>query len=333
MCNDTLRGGGCPSPLPPDPRRSDPPISSDQVLDAAIRDYVARGFSIIPLIPGAKHPCIGWKCFQERRASLDEVLGWRDEWPGLGLAVVLGPISGLFAIDSDGPEADQALRAHLGELPAAPMVLSGSGKPCRFHMYFQDPGCPTGARFTPWHDSLEFRGNRGITVLPPSMHKSGNRYAWAPGRSLADLPLPEVPAPVLAALEGRARSRSRSHPVAPARSGAAAPRLEGGASGDARPGIVRATRDFLRGKYAEADAWNDRLFRAACDLNGNGVPLEVALPRLLAGARPWTDEDREAAERTIRSAYSTAREPARRRASRRPGGAFTIPIRQDDTQL
>ena len=333
MLDNSPLEAGCPSSLPSDPSRFDLSLSTDLMLETAIRDYVARGFSIIPLVPGTKRACIKWRPFQECRASLDEALSWPDTWPDPGLAVVLGPISGLFVIDVDGAEADQALRARLGELPEAPMVLSGSGEPCRYHLYFRHPDLATGARFTPWHKKLEFRGNRGITVLPPSLHKSGKSYLWAPGRSLADLPLPEVPALVLEALAARARSRSGSRTPASPRPLTPASYFTPFASEDARPGIVRATREFLRGKYADADGWNDRLFRAACDLKGNGVSLEVALPRLLAGAQPWTDQDREAAERTIRSAYSTAREPARRRVSRRPGGSFTISVHQEDSQL
>jgi len=59
----------------------------------------------------------------------------------------------------------------------------------------------TKAKVTPWHPSLEFRGNRGIVIIAPSLHKSGCRYTWAPGQSLDDLRMPKVPKRVLAALE------------------------------------------------------------------------------------------------------------------------------------
>ena len=39
----------------------------------------------------------------------------------------------------------------------------------------------------------EFRGKGGIIIAPPSLHKSGHRYAWAKDRSPDDLALPEVP--------------------------------------------------------------------------------------------------------------------------------------------
>src|SRR5438309_2041933 len=88
----------------------------------------------------------------------------------------------------------------LGVEPVAPKAISGSGKAHRFHLYFRCAILPTKAKQTPWHEHLEFRGKGGIIIAPPSLHKSGNRYAWAKGRSPIDIPLPEVPQQVLEAL-------------------------------------------------------------------------------------------------------------------------------------
>ena len=174
------------------------------VLPVAL-DYYQRGFCIVPQLPGEKHPAIKWKPFQESRPELQQVEDWYAQWPNAGIAVILGPVSNLFAIDVDGPEAHEALLTKLGSEPVAPKVLSGSGKPHRYHLFFRHPAeIPTNAKFTPWHPKLEFRGHRGIIILPPSLHKSGNRYTWAPGQSLEDLALPEVPQPILEALVERA---------------------------------------------------------------------------------------------------------------------------------
>jgi hypothetical protein len=100
----------------------------------------------------------------------------------------------VFVVDVDGTEAWKALLARLGEEPLAPKVISGSREPHRFHLFFRHPDIVTGAKFTPWHPKLEFRGHAGLVVLPPSVHKSGRRYSWLDGQSIDDLPLPEVPA-------------------------------------------------------------------------------------------------------------------------------------------
>jgi Bifunctional DNA primase/polymerase, N-terminal/Primase C terminal 2 (PriCT-2) len=184
------------------------------VLNSAL-DYARRGFSVVPQAAGAKMPCVKWKPYQDVAPVEGQLQHWfRGIFPDAGIALVLGPAFGLFVVDSDGEEAHQALVAHLGSVPLAPTVLSGSGKPFRYHMYFKHPDVPTRATFRPWHPTLEFRGYRGIVVAPPSMHKSGNRYRWAEGKSLDDLPLPELPAPILEALKAKAVLNGRVGPKA-----------------------------------------------------------------------------------------------------------------------
>jgi hypothetical protein len=138
---------------------------------------------VVPQLPGQKQPAIKWKPYQERLPTADEVTRWyRDRWPDAGLAAVLGPVSRLLVIDVDGYEAHRALVARLGAVPTAPMALSGSGEPYRYHLYFRHPAVDTRAKITPWHRQLEFRGRGAVVVLPPSLHRSGNRYRWAEGR-------------------------------------------------------------------------------------------------------------------------------------------------------
>jgi hypothetical protein len=262
------------------------------VLELA-RAYLERGWAVVPQRPGEKKPAVRWKRFQAALPGEADWARWAKRWPTAGLALVLGEVSNAFVIDMDGPEAHEALVGRLGSEPLAPKALSGSRKACRYHLFFRCPPLPTKARATPWHPKLEMRGRGGIVIVPPSLHPSGQRYAWAEGRSPADLPLPEVPAEVLAAL----RPSPRPAPAA----------LAGPLPGDlaASP----STRRFLAGAYAEGPRWNDRLFRAACDLAGRGVPPEQAEPLLLAGARPWGPAEEDAARRTIASAYDRPREP------------------------
>ena len=80
-----------------------------------------------------------------------------------------------------------------------------------------------------------------------------------------------------------------------------------GHSDDASP----STRRFLAGDYANGPDWNARLFQAACDLAGRGTAREEAEQRLLEGARPWDEQNREIALRTIESAFDQPRKPSR----------------------
>jgi hypothetical protein len=178
-----------------------PPLPSEQapLLEEACA-LLARGWSVVPQLAGAKKPCVRWKQFQAEAPTPAEWAEWSRQFPTAGLALVLGPVSGLLVVDVDGPEAYVALLEHLGTEPVAPKALSGSRKPNRFYLFFRHPAVKTKAKATPWHPQLEFRGQGGIVVIPPSMHKSGERYAWVPGQSPDDLDFPELPAPILEAL-------------------------------------------------------------------------------------------------------------------------------------
>lgn len=94
------------------------------------------------------------------------------------------------------------------------------------------------------------------------------------------------------------------------------PHWAGSLTAPAIPGICRSTREFLAGAHWNAyGTWNARIFGAACDLAGCGVPHEKAEELLLAGAKPVTPDDEEIARRTIESAYSQERKSARAHAA------------------
>jgi hypothetical protein len=267
----------------------------------AALEYRRRGWSVIPIATGGKKPPIKWKGFQERRPTEAELKNWYAQWPDAGVALVLGPVSRVLVIDVDGPEAYLTLIRRLGAEPMAPKALSGSRSPYRFHLFFRHPEGRIGGEEneTPWHPKLEFKDGGRFVVLPPSRHPKGGRYAWVEGRSPDDLEPPEIPPEVVAAIRGEGRR---------------SPEADNGSvslgGGDDRFGT--ATREFLAGKWSEGPGWNDRLFRAACDMKARGVPPEAAEPMLLDGAKPWNENERAAAVATIRSAYSRDRKPARR---------------------
>jgi len=269
------------------------PRAGTGTLSAAIA-YLRRGWSVIPQQPRTKKAYVRWKEFQSRRPTEQELEDWWSSFPEAGIAAICGPLSGILVVDVDGAEARDVLINQMGSEPVAPKVLSGSGDPDRFHLFFQHPDLTTRAKKTPWHPKLEFRGHAGLVVVPPSLHQSGNRYRWAPGRSIDEVSIPALPPEIAAVL------RPVSRP----------PVIETAVLADAGDGSVSpSTAAFLAGKYAEGPQWNARLFQAACDLAGRGIPMAAAMTRLLTGARPWNDEEREAAIRTVESAYGSPRSP------------------------
>lgn len=141
------------------------------VLSAALR-YHSLGWSIIPIVAGTKKPALrSWKPFQTNRADEQQIRDWFDKREDLGLAVVLGAVSGgLTCRDFDIESAYRRWMAQNPELAKTlPTVKSGRG----YHVYFisdLDRTLKLG--------DGELRGHGAIVVLPPSKHPSGAQYRW-----------------------------------------------------------------------------------------------------------------------------------------------------------
>ncbi|WP_417739739.1 bifunctional DNA primase/polymerase [Rosistilla oblonga] len=255
--------------------------------------YVDAGWSILPQLPGQKKPPVKWKEFQRRRPDHAEIGEWWKRWPQAGVLLVLGPLSGVFSIDIDGEAAHEEWCKRVGQIPGTLAVVSGSEDRFRYHLHFQHPKFDTRAKSTPWHPKLEFRGEGGLVVLPPSQHRSGRQYAWAKGRSPVETSLLPLPECVVEALQP-------IRPIAPLPATSA--RLDA-------VDVATSTGRFIRGDYANGPSWNSRLFQAACDMAGRGFQRGDATSLLLTGAAPWNEAERQVVLRTIESAYSHAREP------------------------
>jgi putative DNA primase/helicase len=115
------------------------------------------------------------------------IRGWWAKWPRANLAIATGDEHGIFMVGPDGSAGLAALaeleRQH-GALPMTPCARSGSADPGR-HYYFS---YPAGAVIMNARNHrglpIDVRGNGGLAVAPPSLHKSTRRYEWEipPGR-------------------------------------------------------------------------------------------------------------------------------------------------------
>lgn len=160
-------------------------------LDAAL-DYLARGWSVIPIQPGGKRPLAAWLEFQLRHPSPQEIDRWFRRWSDANVAIVTGQISALVVLDIDvrhgGAESLARLEQANGPLPRTLEALTGGGGR---HLYFVHPGGLLRNR-TGIEPGIDLRGDGGYVVAPPSLHPSGRRYQWAHGPS--DVPLAQMPA-------------------------------------------------------------------------------------------------------------------------------------------
>ena len=60
---------------PKDSQRSVEEAGPLCITDIAL-GYLRRGFSVVPVEPKTKHPCVRWKPYQDRLPTEEEVVAW-----------------------------------------------------------------------------------------------------------------------------------------------------------------------------------------------------------------------------------------------------------------
>lgn len=145
------------------------------------REYLRRGWSVVPIYRSSKKPMVEWLEFTKRRPTVPEVEEWWGKWPDANIALITGEISGLIVVDVDvdrGGDPRAAIKAGPTEL----ISKTGSGG---FHLFYAYPKGEKKVRNRVGSDGLDIRADGGYVVLPPSLHQNGNRYTWvregAPG--------------------------------------------------------------------------------------------------------------------------------------------------------
>jgi hypothetical protein len=154
------------------------PLPVQTTLDAA-REYVRRGFRVVPVPRGEKGPRIaGWQNL--RLADADLSKNFHD---GKNVGVLTGEASGLADVDLDCPEAHRLAPTFL---PATQMIHGRSGNP-QSHFWYRVSPSPKHAKFDdpirsksdPKKATLvELRSDEHQTIVPPSVHPSGERLSW-----------------------------------------------------------------------------------------------------------------------------------------------------------
>lgn len=138
-----------------------------------------RGYTPIPIITKDKRPHGNWKHL--RWESREQVQASFEQWAAQGAGGVglhLGePSNGLVDVDLDHPRAHR-LRDHF--LPKTGMRSGRTGRPLT-HYWYQVEGEIPSKRAYKMPDrsvSVELRSDGHQTVIPPSIHPSGEFYQW-----------------------------------------------------------------------------------------------------------------------------------------------------------
>lgn len=149
------------------------PTAKANPVKGAVRDYIRRGYSPIPIPQGEKAPKLrGWPKLRLREDEIAEYFAANDN-----VGLLLGkPTRGLIDVDIDAPEA--AAVADL-LLPLTNMVHGRERKPCS-HRWYRVGNAPRPLKFTDVDGTclLEIRSTGQQTLAPPSTHPSGERLRW-----------------------------------------------------------------------------------------------------------------------------------------------------------
>lgn len=134
--------------------------------------------------PG-KRPWPKWKGYQDELISVDDLDHQFGQIPDSNVGLILGPVSGLVRIDVDGDHGRELLKIKSGgDLPETLEFTSGgSGSGLLYRIPDGAIVRTTTATGDGEHQELRFQAKGAQTVLPPSIHPTGRKYEWAPGRS------------------------------------------------------------------------------------------------------------------------------------------------------
>lgn len=170
---------------------------------------LAAGVSLVPVSAVTKRPIEPllpfdpdeghgvWKPYQSRQPMIDEVRYWIAK--EAQIAAVAGAISGnLLVLDFDEPRFWAAWHSLVAPLLAGLPIQQTGGGGVQVFLRCDDPGhndklahVPDTTTIDPATGKLKYfdgrrigietRGEGGYAVIPPSLHPSGNHYAWLQG--------------------------------------------------------------------------------------------------------------------------------------------------------
>ena len=143
----------------------------NQLLEEALK-YLEMGYSVIPLRQGDKRPLVKWESFQKERATKAMLISWWSNEPNANIGIVTGKISDLCVIDCDSEEAYKRVHENLnGSNPPTSKTPRGGR-----HVY-----CANEEGITIGSDpeqKIDWRGEGGYIVAPPSVRSDGAAYEW-----------------------------------------------------------------------------------------------------------------------------------------------------------
>lgn len=154
--------------------------------------YASLGLPVLPLVPRGKRPATGSGGVYNATTDPDQIRRWWAQNPEYNIGIRTGEASGLVVIDFDKAPPDGFSR------PITPQARSGGRNGQGSHLYF---GATTALKSFAFSHG-EFLAEKRYVVAPPSIHPSGEPYAWIDFLGLGDCELAELTDATLERLGG-----------------------------------------------------------------------------------------------------------------------------------
>jgi hypothetical protein len=189
--------------------------------------YLRHGYAPIPVRPGSKAPCISnWSRWCSELPPPELVRAWIRRYPDAGIAIALGPASGITALDLDH-DVDGLHERILDAAGLSPVAKRGARAPTYFYRHSGERSRTFGRN---GETVAEILSQGRLVILPPTIHPdTGRPYEWVTpqrllNREAASLP-PLNAAGVAALFESNRKTerprRASPRPVSPDRTGKA----------------------------------------------------------------------------------------------------------------
>lgn len=159
--------------------------------------------------PG-KHPRL-FKGVHEASNDPQQIEAWFNEWPTSNVGIATGHLVCVLDVDLDkgGESSFNWMKATYGELPPTWTARTGGGGR---HYYFRMPDEKLRNGVKLWaRKGLDFRGNNGYVVAPPSTTDKGG-YRWLNKRAPWEIRLAEIPGFLLHEMRQTVRVMAKPKP-------------------------------------------------------------------------------------------------------------------------
>jgi hypothetical protein len=149
-------------------------------LEQAALAYAKLGWPVLPLEPRDKRP-LTMHGLKDASTESEQIRTWWRQWPKANIGLRTG--IAFDALDLDGPESKIAMtRLAPKYYHKGPISSTGKG----YHLLFSVTGAKNHTRINGF--PIDFRGDNGYIVAPPSVHPNGHRYKWAREGPLEEAP-------------------------------------------------------------------------------------------------------------------------------------------------